>query len=95
MTSGYIQDEIVPVVRDTGCTIMNRKYVYEGQLNGEYAELQILYISMKTLPTVKICVHGPYFRGDVKTMCMPDINCNFIMGNIDRAKGPYYHSLKG
>ena len=78
------------VLRDTGCTsvLVKRNFVNPDQYTGKYAVLRMVDNSMKAVPTATIHVDTPYYTGDVEAMCMPDVVCDLIIGNVEGAKDP-------
>ena len=87
---GCVGDEVVSVLRDTGCNgvIVKRQFVQDEQLTGDVVNMTLLDMSTVRAPLAKIVVDCPYYKGEVMALCVSNSLHDLIIGNVDGAKMP-------
>ena len=80
----------VKVLRDTGCNtvVVRRQLVEETQLTGESQSCILMDGTMRRVPIALIDVCTPYFRGQVKALCMNNPIYDVVIGNVPGATLP-------
>src|SRR6218665_2978246 len=87
-TIGYVEDQKVEVLRDTGCSsvVVARRLVKQNQLTGKYELCILIDKTIRKVPTAIIDVRTEYFTGKVKALCMKETLYDLVIGNIPGAE---------
>ena len=85
--TGMIGSEIVPVLRDTGCcgAVIKKKIVKEYQFTGKSGFMLLADNTLKRAPLAKLHVKTPFYRGEIKALCLDDCVYDLIIGNLQAA----------
>src|SRR6218665_1089767 len=80
-TIGYVEDQKVEVLRDTGCSsvVVARRMVKQNQCI-------LIDKTIRKVPTAIIDVRTEYFTGKVKALCMKETLYDLVIGNIPGAE---------
>ena len=81
---GYIGDQPVGVLRDSGCSsaAVKRAYVTDEQLTGQHSDCVLIDGTVRRFPLASISVDTPIFKGPLLAMVMKDPVCDLIIGNV-------------
>ena len=87
---GKINNHVVKVLRDSGCTgvVVKTKYVEPQQMTGEVKTCMLIDGTVKQFPVATIQVDTPYLVGTVTAVCMKDPVYDLILGNIPGVRDP-------
>ena len=90
VVTGYIGEQRVKVLRDTGCSgiIVKRRFVDESQFTGKKQFILRVDNTLIETPTVKVAIDSPYFTGVTEAQCMNDAIFDVIIGNVEGARKP-------
>ena len=90
LATGFIGNQNVSVLRDTGCTgvLVKKDFVSPRQYTGQYAAFQMVDGSMMAAPIARISVDTPYLVGEVNALCLTSMVCDLIIGNVSGAGDP-------
>ena len=86
-TIGYVGDQQVEVLRDTGCSsvVVARRLVKKNQMTGKHELCILIDKTTRKVPTAIIEVRTDYFTGKVKALCMKETLYDLVIGNISGA----------
>ena len=92
VATGCVGDQVVSVLRDTGCNrvIVKSEFVQDEQLTEDIANITLLDASTVKAPLAKIAVDCPYYKGEVTALCITNSLHDLITGNADGAKMPIH-----
>ncbi|GFO19357.1 gypsy retrotransposon integrase-like protein 1 [Plakobranchus ocellatus] len=78
----------VDVMRDTGCegVVVRKQLVDASQLTGECCLLLRIDNTALLAEKVVISLRTPFLCGEVKAFCIPNANCDVIVGNVEGAR---------
>ena len=87
---GFVNEEPVKVLRDTGCTgvVVKEGLVKPEQMTGNIKKCVLIDNTARLCPVARIAVHTPYYSGEVEAICMKNAICDLIIGNIPEAVLP-------
>ena len=90
VVTGYIGEQKVKVLRDTGCSgvIVKRKFVEESQYTGKKQFILRVDNTLIETPTVRVDIDSPYFTGVTEAQCLGDAIFDVIIGNVKGARNP-------
>ena len=90
VVNGLVGDKIVNVLRDTDCegVVVSSRLVQDSQLIGKCCFT--VRIDNTVLLTVRARIHvkTPYLSGDVEALCIPEVICDLVLGNVQGARNP-------
>ena len=88
---GIMGNQIVSVLRDTGCTgvIVKQSLVSSENLTGKMHSCMMVDRTTLQLPEAKVSLDTPYFKGDTLALCMENPLVDVIIGNIPGARDAY------
>ena len=91
VVKGFIGEQEVDVLRDTGCegVVVKREYVKDEQLTGHKKFIVMINNTSILVEEARIRVRTPYFVGDVDAVCIQDAICDLIIGNVEGARMPH------
>lgn len=81
---GFVEDQEVEVLRDTGCTgvVIKSKFVKPEQMTGDNKRCLLIDRTARICPVARISIRTPYYTGEVEATCMTNAICDLIIGNI-------------
>ena len=84
---GYVGENLVKVLRDTGCTgaAIRKELVSDDQMTGKEIFCVLIDGTLRKFPVAMVTVDTPYFVGDIEAMCMEQPIYDLVIGNIDSA----------
>ena len=84
---GIMGNEMVSVLRDTGCTgvIFKQSLVFSENLTGKMHSCMMVDRTTLQLPEAKVSLDTPYLKGDTLALCMENPLVDVIIGNIPGA----------
>ena len=84
-------NQMVSVLRDTGCTgvIVKQSLVSSENLTGKMHSCMMVDRTTLQLPEAKVSLDTPYFKGDTLALCMENPLVDVIKGNIPGARDAY------
>ena len=84
LMKGFIGDQEVTVLRDTGSTVVMVKadLVHPSQFTGRNRMLKMVTSRLEEYPVAWIQVDTPVFSGYLQALCLPDPICDLVIGNI-------------
>ncbi|XP_077508305.1 uncharacterized protein LOC144119604 [Amblyomma americanum] len=90
VVEGLISGRKGRVLRDTGCNmvIVNRSFVKDEEMTGDYRIVYLVDRSAKFLPEARIHIDTPYYRGEVTAGCMEEPLFDLVLGNIEGVRRP-------
>ena len=85
---GMLGQNIVNVLRDTGCTgvIVKQSLVPESSFTGKSHMCMMVDRSTLEVPEAKVYLSTSYFEGEVIALCMENPLVEVILGNIQGAR---------
>lgn len=88
LVKGVVNGMEADTLRDTGCTgvLVKKRFVKPDQYNGESGYIELLDRTLLQAPYAKITIQTPYYNGEVTGLCLEDMICDLIIGNIPGAK---------
>ena len=88
---GIMGNQMVSVLRDTGCTgvIVKQSLVSSENLTGKMHSCMMVDRTTLQLPEAKVSLDTPYFKGDTLALCMENPLVDVIIGNIPGARNAY------
>ena len=87
-TRGMVGNQGADVLRDSGCNsvCVDRKFVSDNQLTGEYKVCKLMDGSELKLPTAIIDIDTPYLkRHNVTAVCMERPSFELVIGDVEGA----------
>ena len=90
VTKGKVGNTIVSVLRDTGCSsaVIKSDLVSDGQLTGNKETCRLIDGTLKQFPEAVVCVDTPYYKGNVRVLCMKNPVYDLILGNFTGVRAP-------
>ena len=90
VSDGYVGDQSVKVLRDSGCStvVVKRDLVKDEQLLDSTQKCVLLDGTARNVPVARIQIDSPYFVGTVNALCMTNPLYDLILGNIAGVKDP-------
>ena len=87
---GYVFDELVAVLRDTGCSgvVVRADIVPDKHFTGQTKRCVLIDGTVRIVPVARITVKTPYFSGTVDALAMKKPIYDLILGNIPGVKSP-------
>ena len=84
LMKGFIGDQEVTVLRDTGSTgvMVKADLVHPSQFTGRNRMLKMVTSRLEEYPVAWIQVDTPVFSGYLQALCLPDPICDLVIGNI-------------
>lgn len=103
VVQGHINNQLVSVLRDTGCSgiVVKSSLVTETQRLGETQSVRLLDGTDRQVTVAKVTIESPYFCGTTKVWCIDNPLYDIIIGNVEGAHPPdqpnlnYVHSCVG
>ena len=97
IAKGFIANQEVEVLRDTGCNgvIVKKKFVKKENYTGEFGHMLLVDKTLIRAPFVNIDIDTPYGKGNFRALCLPDAIHDLIIGNVLNAKQPDNDDIKG
>ena len=90
VTDGYVENVMVKVLRDTGCSsvVVRRDLVTRERLTGATKLCVLLDGTVRKFPVARISVSCPYYVGDCEALCAENPVYDLILGNIPEVRCP-------
>lgn len=90
VSDGYVEDNRVKVLRDTGCSsvVVRRDVVLNDKLTGSIQMCVLLNGTDRKFPVARISVSSPYFTGNCEALCSENPVYDLILGNIPGVRNP-------
>ncbi|KAK3783845.1 hypothetical protein RRG08_031686 [Elysia crispata] len=90
VVKGLVGDKTVDVLRDTGCegVVVRRGLVNDDQLTGKCCLIVRIDNTVLLAEKARIQVKTPYLSGEVEALCIPEVICDLVVGNIPVARNP-------
>ena len=81
---GFIGDQSVSVLRDTGCStvVVKRELVDDEQMTGGTETCILIDGTVRRTPVAEIEIETPYYTRKVKAVCMENPLYDAIIGNV-------------
>ena len=78
------------VLRDTGCegVVVRRGLVDDDQLTGKCCLIVRIDNTVLLTEKARIQVKTPYLSGEVEALCIPEVICDLVVGNVPGARNP-------
>jgi len=85
---GMIGEQIVSVLRDTGCStvVIKRCLVNDEQLTGAEETCVLIDGTVRKTPVAEVDINAPYYKGRVRAVCIRNPLYDVIIGNIPGVK---------
>ena len=85
MFIGYIGEQPVDILRDSGCSavVVRRSLIEPLQLSGKSRPLMMIDKSVIQVPIAVCELTSSLYSGAVEVICLEDIACDVILGNIE------------
>ena len=80
---GYVGDEAVRIMRDTGCNgvVVNKNKIKLDEFTGQFKYLIMLDRTMLNVPVARCTIRTPWLSGEVTAMCLDSPVYDLIVGN--------------
>ena len=90
IVKGLVGDKTVDVLRDTGCegVVVCRGLVGDDQLTGKCCLLVRIDNTVLLAEKARIQVKTPYLSGKVEALCISEVICDLVVGNVPGARNP-------
>ncbi|KAK3785125.1 hypothetical protein RRG08_021925 [Elysia crispata] len=90
IVKGLVGDKTVDVLRDTGCegVVVRRGLVDDDQLTGKYCLIVRIDNTVLLAEKARIQVKTPYLSGEVEALCISEVICDLVVGNVPGARNP-------
>ncbi|KAK3791639.1 hypothetical protein RRG08_058021 [Elysia crispata] len=90
IVKGLVGDKTVDVLRDTGCegVVVRRGLVDDDQLTGKCCLIVRIDNTVLLAEKARIQVKTPYLSGEVEALCIPEVICDLVVGNVPGARNP-------
>ena len=87
---GLVGDKTVNVLRDTGCegVVVSRRLVQDSQLMGKCCLIVRIDNTVLLAERARIHIKTPYLSGDVEALCISEVICDLVVGNVPSARNP-------
>ena len=87
---GFIENQEVQVLRDTGCNgmVVKQEFLKKKNYTGEYGYMQLVDNTLRKAPYAYIDIDTPYLKGNFRALCLPDSIYDLIIGNVPNARKP-------
>ena len=87
---GLVGDKTVDVLRDTDCegVVVRRGLVDDDQLTGKYCLIVRIDNTVLLAEKARIQVKTPYLSGEVEALCISEVICDLVVGNVLGARKP-------
>ena len=87
VVKGYVGQQLVDVLRDTGCSsaAVKEDLIKEEQLTGEEHWCVLIDGTIRRFDIAKIFVDTPFYTGEIEAMCMKKPVYDLVIGNIPGA----------
>lgn len=88
VASGFVGDEKVQVLRDTGCSgiVVKSKFVRPDQFTGEFGYILRIDNTVVEARKAIIEISTPFLRGQVQALCLHDALYDLVIGNVSGAE---------
>ena len=90
VTKGFVGDTSVSVLRDTGCNgvIVKKDLISDEQFTGEEGTLKTVDLREIKASIAKRKIRTPFYKGEVRALCLGEMMHDVILGNIEGARNP-------
>ena len=90
IVKGLVGDKTVDVLRDTGCegVVVRRGLVGDDQLTGKCCLIVRIDNTVLLAEKARIQVKTPYLSGEVEALCISEVICDLVVGNVPGARNP-------
>ena len=90
IVKGLVGDKTVEVLRDTCCegVVVRRGLVDDDQLTGKCCLIVRIDNTVLLAEKARIQVKTPYLSGEVEALCIPEVICDLVVGNVPGARNP-------
>ena len=90
IAKGLVGDKTVDVLRDTGCegVVVRRGLVVDDQLTGKYYLILRIDNTVLLAEKARIQVKTHYLSGEVEALCILEVICDLVVGNVPGARNP-------
>ncbi|KAK3778704.1 hypothetical protein RRG08_012977 [Elysia crispata] len=90
IVKGLVGDKTMDVLRDTGCegVAVRRGLVSDDQLTGKCCLIVRIDNTVLLAEKARIQVKTPYLSGEVEPLCIPEVICDLVVGNVPGARNP-------
>ncbi len=98
VAEGTLNGKKVTVMRDTGCTgvVVRESLVQPDQFLSKVSTCMLVNRSkMSGIPTARVDLDTPFFKGQVEALCMTDTMYDVTIGNVDGSELPVISDFRG
>jgi len=90
VSSGYVNGNLVSVLRDTGCSgiVIKRSMIDDVDLTGKTQSCFLADGTRIDAPVALISIDTPYFKGEFEAWCMDSPVYDLILGNVYNVRDP-------
>ena len=90
VVKSLVGDKTVNVLRDTSCegVVVSRRLVEDSQLTGKCCLNVRIDNTVLRAEKAKIHVKTRYLSGNVEALCIPEVTCDLVVGNVPGARNP-------
>ena len=90
VVKGLVGDKIVNVLRDTCCegVVVSHRLVEDSQVIGKCCLIVRIDNTVLLTERARIHVKTPYLSGYVEVLCIPEVICDLVVGNVPGAMNP-------
>ena len=90
IVKGLVGDKTVDVLRNTGCegVVVRRGLVDDDKLTGKFCLIVSIDNAVLLAEKARIQVKTPYLSGEVEALCIPEVICDLVVGNVPGARNP-------
>ena len=90
VSSGYVEGNLVTVLRDTGCSgiVVRRSKILDQNLTEKFQPCLLANGSTINAPIARITIDTPYLSGTYEAWCMESPVYDLIVGNVDNVREP-------
>ena len=90
IVKSLVGDKTVDVLRDTGCegVLVRRRLVDDDQLTGKCCLIVRIDNTVLLAEKARIQVKTPYLSGEVEALCILEVICDLVVGNVPGARNP-------
>ena len=87
VTEGVVNNNVVKVLRDTGCStiVVKQQFVKQKQFTGRYQKCVLLDGTVREIPTAIIWIDTPFLVGTFQAIVMETPLYDLIVGNVKGA----------
>ena len=90
VSSGYVEDNLLTVLRDTDCSgiVVRRSKILDQNLTEKFQPCLLADGSTINAPIARITIDTPYLSGNYEAWCMESPVYDLIVGNVDNVREP-------